>query len=418
MIEEFKPVLRNSNFVYIWLSQILSQLTINIMNFVLLIQLFEKTGSTIATSFLWVSYALPAVLIGPLAAATVDMVDRRKMLMATNLLQGISIFLYALSHRTSFFLLYGIVITYSFLNQFYVPAEAATLPAVLSKKMLPQGNGLFFLTQQAALIVGFGIAGFLNNFLGFDRTLYLCSALLLAAFISVAFLPQLKAEQEIPKDFEGAVAKFFGRIVEGYKFIKENKSILAPFAILMGLQVSLAVIVINVPVIATDILKISLNLAGIYIVVPAAVGAALGALIIPKLIRRGWRKKRMIESSLILMTVLFAIFTFAVSFLPALLRHIVSLMVILLIGLAFIGMVIPAQTFLQEATPGGFRGRVFGNFWFLVTIATIFPTIFAGTVTELFGIRFLLVLLGALAMAALLFSKKYGYKVLSNKVRV
>jgi len=85
MLQEFKPVLKNKNFLCIWISQIFSQLTINIMNFVFLIRLFEVTGSAISTSLLWVSYALPAILIGPFASGAVDLVDRRKMLIVTNL---------------------------------------------------------------------------------------------------------------------------------------------------------------------------------------------------------------------------------------------------------------------------------------------------------------------------------------------
>lgn len=146
MMKDFREVFKDKNFMYVWVSQILSQLTINIMNFVLLIKLFEKTSSNVATSMLWVSYSLPSLLIGPFAATTIDLVDKRKMLIITNLLQALTIFLYALSHKTSFFLIYGVVVAYSFLNQFYVPAESATLPSVVKKKNLAHANSLFFVT--------------------------------------------------------------------------------------------------------------------------------------------------------------------------------------------------------------------------------------------------------------------------------
>src|SRR3990170_5908890 len=148
---EFKPLVKNSKFVYVWLSQILSQLIISIMNFLLLIRLFAVTGSPIATSLLWVAYALPAILIGPFAAASVDLVDKRKVLMITNLLQSGTIFGYALIHETKFFLLYGVAFTYSLLNQFYVPAEAASIPSVVPKKHLPFANGLFFGTTEGKI---------------------------------------------------------------------------------------------------------------------------------------------------------------------------------------------------------------------------------------------------------------------------
>jgi MFS family permease len=414
MMQEFKPVIKNRKFLYIWASQILSQLTINIMNFLLLTRLFEATGSSIATSFLWVVYALPAILIGPFAAASVDMVSRRWMLMVTNLLQAFAIFVYAFLHRTSLFLLYGVALSYSFLNQFYVPSEAATLPSVTPKNHLPQANSLFFLTQQGSLILGFGFAGLLRQFLGFDTTLFLCSGFLLLAFISVSFLPKLSAKTNIPKSFERALAKFFERILEGYQFIREQKNVLAPFLILMVVQISLAIVVVNVPLMAKDIFGIPLNSAGVTIVVPAGIGAIVGAITSSKLLKKGWRKKAVIDLALKLLTFCVLLLVFLVPELPGMLRVTLGVIITLVTGAAFISIVIPSQTFLQEATPGGLRGRVFGNFWFLSTIATIFPVIFSGTISELFGIRLLLFLLGAGALAGVILSKRLGDRFIQN----
>ena len=107
-MEDFKPLIKNNKFLYLWTSQILSQLTIYMLNFILLIRIFSQTGSTIATSLLWISYALPSLLVGPFAAALVDMIDKRKILMVANLLQALVIFVYALTYEKSFFLLYGL----------------------------------------------------------------------------------------------------------------------------------------------------------------------------------------------------------------------------------------------------------------------------------------------------------------------
>lgn len=415
MVDEFKPLIRNSKFVLIWFSQILSQLTIHIMNFLLLIRLFAITGSTIATSLLWVAYALPAILIGPIAAASVDMVDRRKMLMITNLLQALAIFSYALLHETRFFLLYGIAFIYSLLNQFYIPAESAAIPSVVPKKYLAYANGLFFLTQQGALVLGFGFAGILNHFLGFTNALYLCSFFLFLAFVSVSFLPKLKVEEELPSGLEEAIIRFFARISEGYRFIKERKEILFPFLLLIVIQVSIAMVVVNVPLLATEILEISTNSIGTLIVVPAGIGAGLGGFIIPKILRKGIRKKIVIEYSLMSLGFLLLTLGFIIPEIASGLRFTLGALNALALGFSLVGILIPAQTFLQEATPGGMRGRVFGNFWFLGTIATIVPVIFSGTLTELLGVRSLFLILGGLSTIALFFSKRYGQKIIQNE---
>lgn len=417
MISDYKPLLKNTGFLYIWFSQILSQLTINIMNFLLLTRLFEETGSSIATSFLWVIYALPAIFIGPFAAASVDMVAKRKILMVTNLLQSLVIFAYAFLHQASLFLLYGVALSYSFLNQFYVPAEASTLPSVVPKGNLPHANSLFFLTQQGSVILGFGFAGLLRQFLGFETTLLLCSVFLFLAFISVTFLPEMRSEQVIPKKFEEAIVKFFERIMEGYVFIRDHKRVLAPFVLLLAIQIAVAISAVSVPVIAKDIFGIPLNSAGVVIVVPTGVGAILGALTASNLLKRGWRKKRAIDTFLTLAIFCGFLLVFVVPELNQSLRLFLGIMVIIGAAMSFVGMIIPAQTYLQEATPGGLRGRVFGNFWFLATIATVFPVIFSGTITELFGIRLLMFLLSGVALSGLIFSKKKGDELIENELQ-
>jgi len=414
MINEFKPVINNKNFRYLWTSQIFSQLSINIMNFVFLIKLFEVTGSAISTSLLWIAYSLPAILIGPFASAIVDLTDKRKMLFITNFLQALTIFLYAISPKANIFILYQVVFIYSLLNQFYVPAEAASLPSLLPKKKLTQGNSLFFLTLQASLIVGFAVAGLINHFLGFNNTLFICSFFLFVAFANTFFLPKLVSETKVPNEFEKAVIKFFSHVLGGYKFIKSERKVLTPVLLLIGFQVALQVLIVEVPIIAQNLLSIPLNSAGLFLLVPAGIGAILGALALPKLIARGWRKKKVIENSLISIGIIILIFTFLIPLLPYWFKTLLSFISVLLLGLAFFGVIVPSQTFLQEKTPKDLRGRVFGNFWFLVTIASVFPVLFSGSIVEILGIKFFLFTISAIAISIYFVSKRFGDRFING----
>jgi MFS family permease len=415
ILKDFKPVVKNSNFVHLWSSQVLSLVTINIMNFVLLTRLFEKTGSSLATSLLWIAYALPAILIGPFAAAIVDVFDRRKILIYSNLLQAATIFIFALSHKTSIFFAYGVVIIYSLLNQFYVPAESASLPSLLPKKLYTHANSLFFMTQQASLILGYASAGILLGLFGFEKTLFLCSAFVFLAFVNVIFLPKIKVSKENISLLEVDLIDFFKRIYVGYKFIKGNRNILVPFVLLLGFQVAVSIVTVNVPALARDILNINMNTAGLLIIVPAGLGALIAAFNLPKFIKKGLRKKKIIENSLFIATLSIFIMTFIIPEISSGFRVFLGLIICLVLGMAFIGITVPSQTFLQESTPKELYGRVFGNFSFMVTLATIFPVIFSGTITELFGIRMLFFLLGAFSLTALMFSRNLGQKFINNE---
>ncbi len=404
---DFIKIIKSPKFLYLWTSQLLSQVTVHMMNFLLLARLFTVTGSSIATALLWVAYALPSIFFGPIGAASVDLISRRKMLMWTNLLQALTVFGFIFIHESSIFLLYLVVLIYSFLNQFYVPAENASLPSVVSKDNLPQANSMFFVTQQFSLVVGFGLAGIIQRLIGFDGSLIVCSILLFIAFISVSFLPEMKPKRKIPASFESLVLAFFRSIYEGYLFIKNKKTILFPLMLLLAIQISLAIIVVSLPVITTEILKVSISYAGVLVVVPVSLGAIVGSLLIPKLLKNGWRKKRIIEYSLLMLCIVFIVMSSVSSL-------ILTPVILILLGIGFVGANIPTFTYLQEITPFEIRGRVFGNLWFLVTIATIFPVLFSGLFIELFGIRLLLILIAASALFAYYFLVKKGQTWIQN----
>jgi MFS family permease len=414
MLAEFVPVLKNKNFVYIWVSQILSQLTISIMNFVFLIRLFEVTGSAISTALLWVAYSLPAMLIGPFASAVTDFTDKRMVLYLTNLLQALTIFLYGIFGYTNIFVIYEVVFIYSLLNQFYVPSEAATLPAVLNKNQLAHGNSLFFLTQQGSLVAGFALAGFMYAFLGFNYTLLFCAFFLFVAFISTLLLPKLKSTNTIPENFETAVFEFFKHIGDGYDFVKSKRAVLTPFLLLIGFQVALQVIMVQVPAFAQGVLSIPLSTAGVYVLVPSGIGAIIGALYVPKLIKKWRRKKMVIDRSLLIIGISFLLLLSVVPLFHYLLRIIISFIILILIGFSFVGIVIPSNTFLQEATPVELRGRVFGNFSFLVIVVSVLPVVFSGSLVEIFGIRFLLFVLSLSSIGIFIVSRRYGGRFLSG----
>ncbi len=408
MIKSWKNLLSNNKFIYIWLSQILSQITINILNFALVFTYFEKTGSTIATSLIWISYAIPAFFVGPIASATVDMIDRRKILVFTNLFQSLTIFLYAMVSDTHYFIVYAVVMIYSLLNQFYVPAEFSTLPFVTKKKLLPEANSTFLITQQGSLIIGFGFAGFFLKIFGFQNTLIFCSILLFAAFISTIFLPSMKSRQKIPTRLDKAVVSFYKNIYLGYKFISQNKFVLAPFFIMMFMQVSLTIVAINAPALASEVFRIPLNYTGVFIILPGGIGAVLASLNISRLLNKGTRKIKIINNSIIFLTLPLLLWIFIPSYINFNLRILFSFISIAVMGFFYMSIIIPTQTLLQQKTPFGFRGRVFGNYGFLVTIISIFPVLLSGTITEILGIRTLMaiIIIGMIILSLFLRKKE------------
>ena len=93
---------------------------------------------------------------------------------------------------------------------------------------------------------------------------------------------------------------------------------------------------------------------------------------------------------------------------------VISFILIVAVGFGFVGILVPSQTFLQESTPDALRGRVFGNFSFLVIAVSVLPVIFSGSIVEVFGIKSLMFILAAIVIAVYAISKKFGNRFLAG----
>lgn len=386
------------------------------MNFLILINIFDRTHSTIASSFIWVAHALPVILIGPFAAAGVDLNDKRKMMLFANFFQGLSILVYAALHGQFIYMSFIVVMLYSLLDQFYIPGEASTIPNIVSKKQLAQANGYFFMTSQASGILGFVFAGLLGDFLGFTQTMFLGAIFLFLAAVLVYKLPNIPPSKfNLGKNFEDKFKIQFNIMIEGFSFIRNNKRVLYPFAFLIILQVYLAIIITTLPSIGYELIKSKTSHTGLFVILPAGVGAFIATNRVSKrLSSKTTRKKKIVEDSMLHSAILFVSAPIIVSIFGGVFSQIFLVAVFFFVGYNFVCSLIPTLTFLQTNTPKKYLGRVFGNYWFVAYSATLLPVIFSATITEILGPRAILLLIGVSAMAIYTFSKLKLEKIALN----
>ncbi|NMB91685.1 MFS transporter [candidate division WWE3 bacterium] len=378
-----KSTLKNKDFLKLLTSQITSLLAQCIINYLLILKIYAETNSAYAITLLWFAYSIPVILIGPFASTIVDMVNRKTLLIFTNLFQAITILLFV-PVADKYMLIYTVVFVYSLLNQFYLPAESAYVPCLFKNSELAEANGVFYLTKQVSTFVGYAAAGFLNKFLGFETSLLVCAFIALIAFFSVLTLPSFDLRKKV--DIENTLLDFLKEVINGYKFIKNNKNILYPLIFISAIDVCSTIFALNVPAIAKQVLNTKIEDAAILIVTPVLLGTILGVLVFPKLLGKTLRKKTLVENSLILVVVSLVSLT-AIGFVNSWIRLALIPVSSIIFGLAFMGIFIPVQTYLQEAAPKNMLGRIFGNIWFIVTLASIIPLTLSASIIELLGAR-------------------------------
>jgi len=407
MKNNFLAVLK-TKFVFLWLSQILSQITGNLINFTLTVIIFEKTYSTAAVSLIWFFYLIPALILGPFSGVIVDLVDKRKILVITNFIQALIVFSY-LMFKIKVWVIYSLIFLYSLVNQLYLPAEGATLPLLIPKNLYPIANTLFMFTANATFLVGFTLAGPLIRLLGRENIFFLAGFFLVLAALAVWFLPRniIGERKRVVKPII-----FFRKFREGYRYIKNTPLIIFPLCLIIASQIVVGVLGITVPTYAQEILDIPVIDAGLAIISPAGIGALIGGIFATKKLTQKVRKKIIISSGLGFASLSFISLGLIIPLLSYQGKIITSAIFAFFLGMAFVFLVIPSQTFIQIATPKKFYGRIYGVLGFLITLASIMPILMIGTLVDLLGIRVILVIIGLLSGGVFVISLKEPYEII------
>ncbi len=407
-------VLRNRGFLLLWLAQASTQIGGNMVIYGLTVIVFSATRSNSAVSLLLLTFLVPAVFFSAVAGVYVDRIDRRLILIATNLLRAI---LFGLVYVAggNIGLIFVLNILISTVTTFFAPAEAAMIPQLVPRGQLLAANGLFTLTLNAAFAIGFALLGpLVVNVAGPEVLVLTVAALYLVAMGFTITLPASPPEEAVDvRDAvhrtEQAVTSTFGQLREGLAYIRANRSITWSL-IYLGITASLiGVLGVLGPDFATDALGLDPK-QFVVVVLPLGFGVVTGILALNS-VNRLVSRRRLMEGGLVALGLLLVVLSVAgplSRFLqraeaatPLDLSALVSLLGIVVAiafsaGIAYAFVAIPAQTGLQEELPEEVRGRVFGVLNMLVSIASFVPIIIVGPISDLVGTTTVIVAVGLL----------------------
>lgn len=399
-------VLRNRRFLMLFLSQLLTQVGGNMVLFGLTVQVFQLTQQNRSVSILLLTFLVPAVVFGAVAGVYVDRIDRRTILVSTNVLRGAA-FVALVLVDTNVPLIYVLTAIVATLTTFFAPAEAAMIPVLVERRQLLAANGLFVFTLQASFAIGFAVLGpLVSNLAGTDILILLVAGFYLIAGGLCWLLPRTpprstEGPAEALDDAQHAVAATFGQLREGLRYIRSNRSIFWSLTYLTITSSLIGVLGVLGPGFALNALGLR-EQDFVVVVLPLGGGLVVGILLLSAYGRLVARR-RQIEAGLIGLAVTLAILSAAGPISRLLQRadrivdlgpfvSLLSVVVIVafLAGIAYAVIAVPAQTQLQEDLPPAVRGRVFGVLNMLVSIASFLPIVIVGPVADVIGIPFVL----------------------------
>ena len=176
-------VFRKRNFVLLWIAQFISTMGAGLTAIAASILVYRETGSAFSVGLMLMATALPSLVVGLVAGVFVDRFDRKRIMIAAELIRAVLIVLIPVLLPFGVGWLYLLVLLSSAVAQFFDPAMASVLPEVATDEELAAANSMMAVSNVGALTVGYAGAGLLateaaiNWAFYFDAASFVVSAL-------------------------------------------------------------------------------------------------------------------------------------------------------------------------------------------------------------------------------------------------
>jgi DHA3 family macrolide efflux protein-like MFS transporter len=219
-------LMRSRNFSALWLGQVLSQIGDRFRFVAVLVIVNELTGGDpLAITLLTFTVVIPQFLFGLLGGAVSDRVDRKMVMIVSDVLRGLFVLPALLvNHPDRLWIIFVCSIGMEIISVFFYPARNAVIPNIIGPGQLLTANALMQGSYIIALIIGSALAGYLTALLGtgfaiaFDAATFFASAGAIALMIVPRVAAAVNSERPTPTEL-------WSEIKAGLRFILSRQDL-------------------------------------------------------------------------------------------------------------------------------------------------------------------------------------------------
>ena len=151
---------RNRNYRYTWIGQVVSEIGDHFNNIAVFSLAVAATRSGMVVSGVMLSRAIPAMLIGPAAGVVLDRLNRKQVMIASDLIRGVVALGFILAiGRGGTWLLYSLSALLMAASPFFTAGRSSILPTIATAEELHTANSLTQTTGWITLTIGTFLAG-------------------------------------------------------------------------------------------------------------------------------------------------------------------------------------------------------------------------------------------------------------------
>lgn len=228
---------QNRNYRYTWMGQVVSEIGDHFNNIAVFSLAVERTGSGLVVTGIMLSRGLAVVLAGPVAGVLLDRMDRKRIMIISDLLRAVVALLFIVSvSRPEPWLLYVLSGLLMFASPFFTSGRASILPTIASREELHTANSLTQTTQWTTLTVGTMSAGLSAAHLGYQWAFFLnfLSFLFSAWAISKLRIPGSNLRLKRTALTETEVVRPLHEYADGLRYMRASPLILGIALIQVG----------------------------------------------------------------------------------------------------------------------------------------------------------------------------------------
>jgi MFS transporter, DHA3 family, macrolide efflux protein len=227
-------IFRNRNFTLVWSGQLVSTVGSSLTSLAASILVYRLTNSALSVGLMLMATAAPSIFLGLIAGVFVDRFDRKRIMIAADLIRAALVFSIPFLAPLDILWLYIIVLLSSAIGQFFDPAQASVLPEVASDEELAAANSLMAISSFGSTAVGFAASGLIASRFSIDWAFYADAI----TFLFSAFCISLLRIAPLAAQDETKVATIFRNMKGGIQFLLRTPVLRSVFVLVPIIGIS------------------------------------------------------------------------------------------------------------------------------------------------------------------------------------
>ncbi|PFM66709.1 MFS transporter [Bacillus cereus] len=404
-----KMKIATRNIILMMIGKMTSLLGAGIYTFAMGLYVLKTTGSGMGLATTLICGSIPRMVCGPIAGAVADRVNRRWLIIGTDLLSSLTMlimFILAATFGPSLLFIYISAALLSICASFYSVAFTSSIPNLVDEERIQKASALNQTAASLSSILAPIIGGVVFGFFSIKSFFLLNSITFFLAVIVQLFIVFDLYKKEVAENKE----HFLTSIKEGFSYVKQQHEIYGLMKIALWVNFFASALFVALPYIIVQNLHLSSKQLGT-VEGMLAVGMLIGAIVLS--VRK--------ETNNLFRSVYVGLFLFAslslctifplLVTIPKIASFIYYIVFMLLTGISMMVVNIPMQVHIQKTTDPSYLGRVFGLLETISTAIAPLGMIVYGFLLDMMPTSIVMITLGGgLLLVVLVGIKQHGMK--------